>query len=102
MEIEVYARREKYDNFADIFRDAIEGLDNDGSDRSSVWPDARYTDFDTRQLQVLAAMSHASVFGGMGSWNDLGGGEDYDRVSQALYEALNDCTVALANSTFRG
>jgi hypothetical protein len=38
----------------------------------------------------------------MGSWNDVGGGERYERVSQALYDALNDCIAAVANSTFRG
>lgn len=102
VEIEAYARQEKYDNFADIFREAHDALASDGSSVRQDWPDARYAGFDGRQLSILSALSHASVFGGMGSWNDLGGGETYDRVSQALYEALNDCAVALANSTFRG
>ena len=102
VEIEAYARQEKYDNFADIFREAIGGLDSDGSDRSTAWPEANYADFDRRQMQVLSSMGHASVFGGMGSWNDLGGGETYDKVSETLYMTLNDCAVALANSTFPG
>lgn len=100
--IEAYARKEKYDNFADIFGDAIAALDKDASDVPADWPDARYTGFDARQLMVLTALGAASVFGGMGSWNDLGGGETYDAVSESLYRALNDCTVALANSTFSG
>ncbi|MEQ1782722.1 MAG: hypothetical protein ABMA14_15265, partial [Hyphomonadaceae bacterium] len=100
--IEAYAREEKYDNFADLFLDAIAALDKDVTGVAADWEDARYTGFDAKQLMVLTALGAASVFGGMGSWNDLGGGETYDRVSHALYEALNDCTVALANSTFRG
>lgn len=100
--IEAYARDESYDNFADIFLDAIAALDKDVSDVTPDWPDAKYTGIDARQLMVLTALGAASVFGGMGSWNDLGGGEKYDAVSEALYRALNDCTVALAHSTFAG
>ena len=63
---------------------------------------ARFTGFDDRQAAIFEACSRAWVFGGMGSWNDLGGGERYDRVSQALYDSLNACIAALANSSFHG
>jgi hypothetical protein len=52
--------------------------------------------------RLLAAASHASVFGGMGSWNDLGVAPsqqaEYDRVTQALQEAVKLSLVAAANS----
>ena len=42
---------------------------------------------------MLDACQHASVFGGMGSWNDQSfagaEGEAYERVSERLFRALN-------------
>ena len=52
--------------------------------------------------RLLAAASYASVFGGMGSWNDLGVAPaqqaEYDRVTQDLQEAVKLSLVAAANS----
>ena len=60
--------------------------------RRDEWPHVReivrYTGFDDRQLNVLHAINHAWVFGGMGSWNDLGGGPTLRRsVGEALQRA---------------
>lgn len=99
IDVEAYARTESYDNFAEIFREALTELDRAADGTAADWGDACYTGFDARRLSIMSAASRASVFGGMGSWNDLGGGETYDKVSEALYSTLNDCIVALANST---
>ncbi|MBK8839167.1 MAG: hypothetical protein IPO30_10830 [Hyphomonadaceae bacterium] len=99
--IETYARDEKYDNFADIFNEATDTIDA-GKPAIEQGDMGRFTGFDDKQAAIFEACSRAWVFGGMGSWNDLGGGERYDRVSQALYDSLNACIAALANSTFRG
>ncbi|HEX2143770.1 MAG TPA: hypothetical protein VHG10_04585 [Glycomyces sp.] len=53
-------------------------------------------------LRLLAACDRASVFGGMGSWNDLGfpdpaEAEEYKAVSEALYAAVNTAYLAVAN-----
>jgi hypothetical protein len=52
--------------------------------------------------RLLAAAQHAWVFGGMGSWNDMGfEGDDqrvYDRVSEELFQLLNAVIVASANT----
>jgi hypothetical protein len=102
-DIEAYAREEKWDNFADCFARAREALDGKAKDKSPWTSDIiRYTGFSQHQLNVLQAINHAWVFGGMGSWNDTGGGERYDEVSERLYSALNDCIAGLANSTYRG
>jgi hypothetical protein len=102
VEVEAFARKQTYDNFADIFRDAIASLDGKGDPQGWMKTDTGLSGFGPRQFAILDAASQAWVFGGMGSWNDLPGGPDYDRVSQALYDALNDCIAALANSTFPG
>ena len=99
--IETYARDEKYDNFADIFNEATDTIDA-GKPAVEQGDMARFTGFDDRQAAIFEECSRAWVFGGMGSWNDLGGGERYDRVSQALYDSLNACIAALANSSFHG
>lgn len=56
-------------------------------------------------LAILDASQHASVFGGMGSWNDMSfdgaEGEAYDRVSERLFRAVNRAIAAAANESFR-
>lgn len=100
--IETYARDEKQDNWADIFNEATAVIDA-GKPSIEQGDMARFTGFSDQQAAIFEACSRAWVFGGMGSWNDVGGtGERYDRVSQALYDTLNACIAALANSTFRG
>jgi hypothetical protein len=100
--IETYARDEKQDDWAGIFNEAT-GVIDAGKPSIEQGDMARFTGFDDHQAAIFEACSRAWVFGGMGSWNDIGGsGERYDRVSQALYDTLNACIGALANSTFRG
>lgn len=53
--------------------------------------------------QLLAAAAQANVFGGMGSWNDLGFDNtsmqaEYEKVTQELYEAVKISFVAAVNS----
>lgn len=52
---------------------------------------------------ILDACQSGWVFGGMGSWNDMGfDGEDhdeYERVSQQLFEAISDSLSCAASST---
>jgi hypothetical protein len=54
---------------------------------------------------MLRACGSAWVFGGMGSWNDIGFDTPaeqarYDEVSQALFQVINEAMAAAANSTF--
>ncbi len=53
---------------------------------------------------LLAAAQAAWVFGGMGSWNDLGfeGAEQerYEALSEALFRLLNQALVTVVNATF--
>lgn len=100
-EAEVLARRLDAENFAACFADALSALDGKaGPDRDL----ARYADLAPEALALLAAVSSAWVFGGMGSWNDIGAPEalqgDYERVSEGLFVALCRSISAAANSSF--
>jgi len=48
------------------------------------------------------ASRSAWVFGGMGSWNDMGfegaAREEYESVSEDLYQTVNDTIVAAVNA----
>lgn len=103
-EIEAFARSSGAENFASYFANAQAALSS-RSVEALPWVEMvrRHTGFTDWQLNVLMAINHAWMFGGMGSWNDLGlGGEPYDSLSERLYVALNDTIAGLANSTFRG
>jgi len=52
-----------------------------------------------KRVRLAAAALHADVFGGMGSWNDLGfpDNTEYDAVSERLYKELNPSLQAAVN-----
>jgi hypothetical protein len=100
--IEAFAREQGYDNFADCFARALTVLD--GASPASEHPDdlVRYAGMTLTQQRVRLAIDNAWVFGGMGSWNDIGDtGPEYDQLSEELFAALNETICGLANSTFR-
>lgn len=103
-EIETFAREQDPENgFADCFARARNALDGKPTD-DPAWMNGspRFTRLDAGQLAVFRAIQHAWVFGGMGSWNDIGGaGERYETLSEQLFKALNDTVCGLANSTYR-
>jgi hypothetical protein len=88
--------------FAEIFRDARATAG--GADPLGPPPDfTNYAALDDEQARLLRTLEASWVFGGMGSWNDVGAppedAADYERLSDALFGALNDAICALANST---
>jgi hypothetical protein len=56
----------------------------------------------TRATNILDACQSAWVFGGMGSWNDMGfdgdDGKEYERVSAQLFDSLTEAICAATNS----
>ncbi|MFY0631210.1 MAG: hypothetical protein JXR05_12570 [Flavobacteriaceae bacterium] len=54
-------------------------------------------------LQLLIAATKSFVFGGMGSWNDIGWFENedltkkYDEISAELYQVMNESIIAAVN-----
>lgn len=103
-EISAFARAQKLEGFAEAFVTGLAALSSDRPLASVYHGDIAPYDFlPLHAAQLLAASQAAWVFGGMGSWNDLGfDGDDqstYDRLSEDLYRLVNTAIVVAANST---
>jgi len=97
-----FARKQEMDYFAAAFDTGLELLTTEGAldgtsdafSNDALPPVAR---------QLLGAARAAWVFGGMGSWNDVGfDGPDqdvYERLTDELYELLNEAIIAAANTS---
>ncbi len=103
---DVYTFSEKHDcgGFIISFARAIKTLDSRGSTLHGYHKDLAPEGCLLPLARcLLDASQTAWVFGGMGSWNDLGfDGPDraeYDRVSERLFTALNEAIYAGANSS---
>lgn len=107
-EIEAFAMRQQgLENFAEVFCDAKAALASDPSSAGSFHSDiAAGADFPMEAPQLLAAAEAAWVFGGMGSWNDIvlqgQDGVDYERVSEALFAAVNRAILGAVNASYVG
>jgi hypothetical protein len=102
--IEAFAAKQKLEGFAGAFRKASAILSSDqplaGVHHSDLAPAAAVP---IEAKQLLGAVQAAWVFGGMGSWNDLGfAGDDqqeYNKLSDELLARLHQSTVAAVNAT---
>ncbi len=61
------------------------------------------TGFDLEARQVIAAAAQAYVFGGMGSWNDMGFADndlnkEYEKITRELYETVKMSIVIASNA----
>lgn len=98
-----FSREYRLEPWRGIFADARQALDEGRSifgPRPGLLPAAHYTD-DARGL--LSACERAWVFGGMGSWNDLGFDGDepqrrYDTLSAELHAAVLGGITAAVNA----
>ncbi len=90
-------------NWADWFAKSLELLDS-SSPTIPFHPDMiPNSGFTLEACQVLASAAQSYVFGGMGSWNDLGFqkseiNKEYERVTKELYEAVELSIVMASNS----
>jgi hypothetical protein len=89
--------------WAEIFNKAINLLDSETS-IAPYHPDMLpVAGFSSEARQILAAAAQAYVFGGMGSWNDLGFDKpelqkEYEEVTRILYQAVKMSTLMASNS----
>ena len=101
--VESFARSHDVEYFADVFRRALDSLTSDAAEQPyhrDLLPPAGYG---AEARRILAACGHAWVFGGMGSWNDLGferpeDQREYEQLSEELYAAVNRGIEESANS----
>jgi hypothetical protein len=98
-----FARKHDLNGFADAFDAGLAQLSSDAPLASVYHKDlAPHHAVTLPAARLLGAAQAAWVFGGMGSWNDLGfEGDDqalYERLSEGLYRLLNGAIVAGANA----
>jgi len=103
-EIEDFARQNDLGGFADMFRKAMDCLESEQPFELVYHKDlAPAGMLELTEKQLLAAAQAAWVFGGMGSWNDLGfdgtAQQTYEAVSDRLFNVLNRAICAATNST---
>jgi hypothetical protein len=100
-----FAKRSEVDlkGWVDIFTKAINLLDSENA-IAPYHPDMLpVSGFSIETRQILAAAAQAFVFGGMGSWNDLGFEKpevqkEYEEVTKTLYQAVKMSILMASNS----
>ena len=99
-----FAYKTDLEHWGDIFDKAKGILDSATPEESYYQQDLIPLDnYSLNAKQIIFAASSAWVFGGMGSWNDLGfesaeDNEAYDRLSGQLYSIINKAILAGVNS----
>lgn len=104
IEISAFARRHNLDYFAQAFESGLSRLQQQIPGEGLYHKDLIVmSQLPLPAAQLLGAAQSAWVFGGMGSWNDLGFDRDdqwiYEELSGRLYELINASIVASANSS---
>jgi hypothetical protein len=95
-----------FKDFTKTFADALETLNSKGMVLHGYHRDLFPSGFlSLEAVAILDACQQAWVFGGMGSWNDTSFRDkeieiEYERVSEQLFQAINEAITAGVNSTF--
>jgi hypothetical protein len=106
-EIHVFSAKHDCGGFTQCFAEALDTLDSAGANLHGYHKDLAATGYLSQEARTLLdACQKAWVFGGMGSWNDMGfDGDDqveYERVSDQLFQHLNEAISVGANESFHG
>lgn len=103
VEIRKFSVMNQCGNFTKCFDDALRALDSPDAEvgyHKDLYPPGSLS---ANAASLLKAAQSAWVFGGMGSWNDMGfEGEtqaEYTRISDRLFELLNEAIEAAATSS---
>ncbi|WP_283195725.1 hypothetical protein [Rhizobium sp. AN80A] len=100
-EIHSFSERNNCGGFTEAFAKALDTLRS--GNKHGYHQDISRDGLLSKEAElILDACQSASVFGGMGSWNDMGfdGAEqaEYERVSDQLFCYINNAIVAAVNS----
>jgi hypothetical protein len=95
-----FAQKENVDFWVPWFADALELLSSPAPsppDFPDLLPGSGYP---LRSRQMLSAVARGWVFGGMGSWNDIGTSDQaaYDEVTRTYFDAVVNAAVAAVNA----
>ena len=106
-EIYSFSIKHNCDGFTQWFTDALDTLDSKGKNLHGYHKDWAPDGFLSSQAKmILDACQKSWVFGGMGSWNDMGfDGDDQvenERVSGQLFQVINEAITAAANTSYYG
>lgn len=106
-EIYTFSKKQDCGGFTQCFEDALDILVSKGKDLSGYHKDLGPEGYLSDQAQILLhACQKSWVFGGMGSWNDMGfdgsDQDEYERVSEQLFTVLIRAIVIATNSTYTG
>lgn len=100
--IEAFAREINNETFAKIFKESYGYLVNEDESGDAVYMRDNFPGIGNSALRMLTAASGADVFGGMGSWNDIGyeadKDEEYQRLSQMLYAQVQKAVMFAVNT----
>ncbi len=104
-EIHEFSSRHDCGGFTNCFADALDTLGSGGKNLHGYHKDLAPAGILSDQAgAILDACQKAWVFGCMGSWNDMWfDGEDqkeYERVSEQLFQAVNQCILEAANRSY--
>lgn len=102
--IEAFASRQQLANWAEIFKRALNLLESPAPAQGWYEQLIDSSTYSLAALQMLYSAMSAYVFGGMGSWNDLGfeldeDNKTYDELSVQLYDQINHAFVSGINSS---
>lgn len=103
-EIHRFSEKHNCGGFTACFARAMETLDSHGAKRHGYHKDLVVNGIAAElSTCLLDACQSAWVFGGMGSWNDIGfvgtDQAEYDRVSEQLFGVLNETIQIAANAS---
>ena len=95
-----FSEQQQCDPFTGIFREAL-AASKDGNVNANVGDLAPAGVLSARERRLVQVCQQASVFGGMGSWNDMGFDspvqETYEAVSARLFAAISGALPAAVN-----
>lgn len=98
-----FSARHDCRGFTECFANALKALNDPSADIGYHKDLAVPNQLTEEATSMLKASMSAWVFGGMGSWNDLGfdgaAQEEYERFSEALFNVLSEAIEAAATST---
>ncbi len=104
-QIKSFSEKHKIKHFTKYFDNALETLRSKGKIKHSYHRDLVPAGILSAEAEmILNVCQSAWVFGGMGWWNDMSfEGEDqetYIKVSDKLYQAIDQAIVAAVSSSF--